>query len=160
LFDADCLDVMASLPSESIDCFFADPPFNLGKDYGERVHDAHPEDRYLEWCYKWLDEGVRLLKPGGSFFLFHLPRWAIPLGDRLGGSLTFRHWIAVSMKSRLPIAGRLYPAHYALLYWFPADIRCRRFVGARTGPWSHRFKRLIQPLIEMRVDPCGAPPGH
>ena len=29
---------------ESVDCFFADPPFNLGKDYGTDVHDEHPED--------------------------------------------------------------------------------------------------------------------
>ena len=29
---------------ESVDCFFAHPPFNLGKDYGTDVHDEHPED--------------------------------------------------------------------------------------------------------------------
>ena len=29
---------------DTVDCFFADPPFNLGKDYGTDVHDEHPED--------------------------------------------------------------------------------------------------------------------
>jgi site-specific DNA-methyltransferase (adenine-specific) len=31
--------------------------------------------------------------------------------------LIFRDWIAVSIKLGLPISGRLYPAHYSLLYF-------------------------------------------
>jgi site-specific DNA-methyltransferase (adenine-specific) len=61
---------------------------------------------------------VRVLKPGGSLFLYHLPRWAIPLGAFLMAQtgIELRHQIAVEIKSSLPIAGRLYPAHYSLLY--------------------------------------------
>lgn len=108
---------MRSLPDESIDLFFADPPFNLGKDYGAAAPDNHAEDRYLVWTHEWLAEGVRLLKPGGSMFVYNLPKWAIPIGDYLRTRLTFRHWIAVEIKFGLPIAGRLYPSHYALLYF-------------------------------------------
>ena len=32
-FNADCLDIMVSLRSGIFDCIFADPPFNLGKNY-------------------------------------------------------------------------------------------------------------------------------
>ena len=35
LFHADCLDLFAQIRSGSVDCVFADPPFNLGKNYGE-----------------------------------------------------------------------------------------------------------------------------
>src|SRR5262249_25152468 len=31
--------------------------------------------------------------------------------------MQFRHWITVSLKFGLPIPGRLYPAHYSLLYY-------------------------------------------
>jgi site-specific DNA-methyltransferase (adenine-specific) len=31
--------------------------------------------------------------------------------------MMFRHWIAISIKASLPITGRLYPAHYSLLYY-------------------------------------------
>ena len=34
----------ATAALDTVDCFFADPPFNLGKDYGTDVHDEHPED--------------------------------------------------------------------------------------------------------------------
>jgi len=34
LYNTDCFNLFAALKSESLDCIFADPPFNLGKDYG------------------------------------------------------------------------------------------------------------------------------
>jgi site-specific DNA-methyltransferase (adenine-specific) len=118
LYRGDCTKVLKSVKTESIDTVFADPPFNLGKDYGGNVNDRLHEDDYLPWCHRWIDECVRVLKPGGSFFLYNLPKWNIPLGYYLGTSgLQFRHWIAVSIKLLLPIPGRLYPAHYSLIYY-------------------------------------------
>jgi site-specific DNA-methyltransferase (adenine-specific) len=117
LYHLDCLELLRSLPEATVDLFFADPPFNLDKQYGREVRDDRPEEEYLGWCRDWLAEAVRLLREGGSLFLYNLPRWNLPLGAWLSGRLTFRHWIAVDIKYSLPIAGRLYPAHYALLYF-------------------------------------------
>jgi site-specific DNA-methyltransferase (adenine-specific) len=108
---------MRQLADASIDLFFADPPFNLDKDYGATVSDSMKEGDYLHWCREWIDEGVRLLKPGGSFFLYNLPRWNAAVVGHLMESLTFRNWIAIDLRFSLPIAGRLYPAHYSLLYF-------------------------------------------
>jgi site-specific DNA-methyltransferase (adenine-specific) len=59
-----------------------------------------------------------VLKPGGSLFVYNLPRWNIEIGHQLSNlGLTFRHWIAVNIKFSLPIPGRLYPSHYSLLYY-------------------------------------------
>lgn len=75
------------------------------------------EQQYLDWCKKWIDEGIRTLKPGGSFFLYNLPKWNVRLACHLEHKLTFKHWIVVDKKQSLPISGRLYPAHYSLLYY-------------------------------------------
>lgn len=118
LYEADCMDVLPTLSPGSVDTVFADPPFNLRKHYGTKSPDDRPDSDYLEWCRAWLDECVRLLKPGGSLFLYNLPKWNMPLGAYLTArGLDFRHWIAIEHKSSLPIAGRLYPAHYSLLYF-------------------------------------------
>jgi site-specific DNA-methyltransferase (adenine-specific) len=118
LYLGDCLDVLPHIRDECVDTIFADPPFNLGKHYGSRVDDRRGDDQYLEWCYRWLPQHVRVLKPGGAFFLYNLPRWNIELGHHLGTlGMRFRHWIAICQRSSLPIRGRLYPAHYSLLYY-------------------------------------------
>jgi site-specific DNA-methyltransferase (adenine-specific) len=102
----------------SVDLAFADPPFNLSKDYGDGVNDSLADEEYLDWCGRWISECVRVLELGGAFFLWNLPKWNIELGYRLSREgMTFRHWIAVDIKYSLPIPGRLYPSHYSLLYY-------------------------------------------
>jgi site-specific DNA-methyltransferase (adenine-specific) len=116
LYRGDCVALLAKIPSESVDLVFADPPFNLGKDYPSKMDDSRSEAEYLAWSQRWTTECARILKPGGSFFLFNLPRWNLALGAHLRTLLTFRHWIAVEISYRLPIQGRLYPSHYSLVY--------------------------------------------
>lgn len=117
LFDGDCTEFLRAVKSDTIDTVFADPPFNLKKQYGAKSNDNLPDDEYVAWCKAWLDECIRVLKPGGSLYVYNLPRWNIILGAYLiEKGLTFRHDITVEIKSSLPIQGRLYPAHYSLLY--------------------------------------------
>jgi site-specific DNA-methyltransferase (adenine-specific) len=117
LYQGDCLDAMASLPSDSVDLVFADPPFNLDKLYPSDIDDNLRTEHYLQWCEQWLAECVRLLKDGGSLFLWNLPKWNTYLSAYLNRHLNFRHWIAVDMKYSLPLPSKLYPSHYSLLYY-------------------------------------------
>jgi len=119
LEQSDCLEFLPKLRSNSVDCVFADPPFNLDKRYGPTRTDSRPEQEYLDWSRRWLRECIRILKPGGSLFVYNLPSWQIQLGAWLMSqkSLSFRHWIGVSMKNSPPRPNRLYPAHYGLLYF-------------------------------------------
>jgi len=118
LFEGDCLKLLPAFRDECVDTVFTDPPFNLNKEYGEKSEDNRTEGEYLNWCYQWIDECIRIIKPGGSFFLYNLPKWNIMFGAyMMNAGLDFRHSIAVDMKSTLPIPGRLYPSHYSLLYF-------------------------------------------
>ena len=117
LYEGDCLAIMPALKPESVDLVFADPPFNLGKTYSSKMNDALEEQEYIDWSKRWITEAIKLLKPGGSLFLYNLPKWNLRLGDFLASKLTFRHWVAINMTYRLPIQGRLYPSHYSLLYF-------------------------------------------
>jgi site-specific DNA-methyltransferase (adenine-specific) len=112
---------MAVLPhirDAVVDTVFADPPFNLGKEYGENCNDLLPDGHYLSWCMRWIAECVRTLKPGGAFFLYNLPKWNVLLGAYLASlKMDFRHWIAIEISACLPMPGRLHPSHYSLLYY-------------------------------------------
>lgn len=118
LYEGDCLNILPLIQDERIDTVFADPPFNLKKEYGSQVNDARSESEYVGWCKTWLNHCARVLKPGGAIFVYNLPKWNIILGAHLNElGMTFRHWIAVNIKLSLPIPGRLYPSHYSLLYY-------------------------------------------
>ena len=61
----DVLDVMKKIPSGVVDMAFADPPFNLKKDYGN-YDDSKQDEEYLQWCFKWINEMIRQSKIGGA----------------------------------------------------------------------------------------------
>ena len=50
LFAGDCVQVLRSVRTSVVDTVFADPPFNLGKEYRENTDDDLPDHEYLEWC--------------------------------------------------------------------------------------------------------------
>ena len=68
IYNCDCLDAFPLIPSSSIDLVFADPPYNLGKDFGNDSG-RMPEDEYVEWASKWIKEAARVLKPTGSLYV-------------------------------------------------------------------------------------------
>jgi site-specific DNA-methyltransferase (adenine-specific) len=140
LYGDDCLNVLGRMKSETVDTVFADPPFNLGKEYRKGTNDRLKKDHYVQWCKEWIGECTRVLKPGGSIFLYNLPKWNIVFGSYLNElGLDFRHWIAVELNLLLPIPKRLYPAHYSLLYY------------SKGSPKT--FKRIRTPIITCRH--CG-----
>jgi site-specific DNA-methyltransferase (adenine-specific) len=119
LFQTDCANLFSAIKDYSLDCIFADPPFNLGKVYGNgEVNDARAQEEYLIWSYSWINQSVQKLADGGAFFIYILPRWGYHFAKHLEDhGLMFRHWIAVSMKGTFPRGRKLYPAHYGLLYF-------------------------------------------
>ncbi len=118
LFDQDCMKILPKIRENSVDTVFADPPFNIGKIYRKGTNDSRPDYDYIDWSKQWIRECVRVLKPGGSIFLYNLPKWNIIFGNYLLElGMDFRHWIAIELNMVLPIQGRLYPSHYSLLYY-------------------------------------------
>lgn len=140
LFSVDCMAILPFIKDSVVDTVFADPPFNLGKEYGENTHDLRPGEEYLGWSRQWLSECVRILKPGGALFLYNLPKWNVLLGTFLTEQrMEFRHWIGIEISASLPIPGRLHPSHYSLLYY--------------TKGKPKTFRRIRTPIICCRH--CG-----
>ncbi len=73
VFCEDALSGMARIPDGSIDLIVADPPYGLGKDYGndsDKMADKHGVEAYLNWMEQWIDLALPKLKPNGSLYIF------------------------------------------------------------------------------------------
>jgi site-specific DNA-methyltransferase (adenine-specific) len=118
IFQGDALAFLSNLQDDVASIVFLDPPFNLGKDYGNgKGHDRRPHTQYISWLLALIRESERVLMPGGALYVYHLPSLATQLTGLLNEILQFRHWIAISMKNTFVRGNWLYPAHYALLYY-------------------------------------------
>lgn len=65
----DALTGLARIPDGSIDLIVADPPYGLGKDYGNDS-DKLDAASYLAWSTQWIDAVLPKLKAKGSLYLF------------------------------------------------------------------------------------------
>lgn len=117
LYKGDCIKVFNQIESNTVDLIFADPPFNLKKDYGTDRKDDMLVSEYVDWSIKWLDECIRVLKPGGSLYVYNIPKWCTYYANYLNKRLVFKNWIAIDMKNSFPIKNRYTPSHYGLLYY-------------------------------------------
>jgi site-specific DNA-methyltransferase (adenine-specific) len=60
----DCLDVLAKIPSNSIQLIVCDPPYNI------LLADWDDHANYIAWASQWLTEVERVLAPTGSIAIF------------------------------------------------------------------------------------------
>lgn len=69
IYLSDCIDGLKSIPNESIDLIIADPPYFkvIGETWDYKLSTIQ---EYLDWSQKYLSELYRVLRKGGSFYLF------------------------------------------------------------------------------------------
>lgn len=84
----DAIDALtAQIPDGSIDLVFADPPYNIGKNFNGRKDRWPSDEAYLSWSYQWLELCISKLKPNGSLYVMtatqNMPFFDIFLRQRL-----------------------------------------------------------------------------
>ena len=65
----DCIHGMKKIESETADIIICDPPYNIGKDFGNDS-DKQTMEKYLSWCDDWIKECIRILKPKGTLYIY------------------------------------------------------------------------------------------
>lgn len=94
ILEGNALTELKSIPSNSVDLIIADPPYNLGKDYGNASDDKSFDD-YLSFSKNWLSEVDRVLKDTGTIYVFMGFRFISYIYDILSRDLgyNFGSWI-------------------------------------------------------------------
>lgn len=62
------LQILKDIKSNSIDLIFADPPYNIGKSFGNNNDSWENVETYIAWCKVWIDECMRILKNTGTMY--------------------------------------------------------------------------------------------
>lgn len=90
----DAIVEMSKMEPNCVDLLIADPPYNLGKDYGNN-HDIQGFDQYLSFSKAWLFQAHRILKPTGTLYVFMGFRFISYLYNILDRDLDmfFNSWI-------------------------------------------------------------------
>lgn len=91
VIQGDTIKILPTLASNSAQIIIADPPYNIGKDFGNKS-DKQPIDEYLDWCDKWIAECIRILKSNGTMFIYGFSENLALILSRIPLSIN-RRWI-------------------------------------------------------------------
>jgi site-specific DNA-methyltransferase (adenine-specific) len=69
IFCQDVFTALPFLPDACVDLLFADPPYNLTKNFNTQQFRKTSTDEYAAWLDSWLSQTVRLLKPTASVYI-------------------------------------------------------------------------------------------
>jgi site-specific DNA-methyltransferase (adenine-specific) len=150
LICSDALAVMREWSSESVDLIIADPPYNLGKDYGNNK-DLKAWAEYEDFTREWLSEAARLLKPTGSIYVFmgvrFISRLFVILEDEF--KLNFNGWITWHYTQGMGRKRGFSPRHDDILY----------FTKSEEFTFNLDDVRVPQKYFRKRNNMSGANPG-
>ena len=73
VYNKDVLELLKQLPSNSVDCIYADPDYNVGVKYNNISYKKTFEN-YITWCIYWAKESHRILKNTGNLFIINYPK--------------------------------------------------------------------------------------
>lgn len=114
ILHGDALEALEKLPNNSVDLIFADPPYNIGKNFNGHKDKWATEDDYLQWCYVWLDLCIQKLKPNGSFYVMTATQF-MPFFD-------------IYLRKKLDILSRL------VWYYDSSGVQAKKYFGSLYEP--------------------------
>ncbi len=146
----DALELFKSLKDNTIDLIVADPPYNLGKDYGNN-HDLKGFEEYLEFTKHWLSEAKRVLKPEGSIYVFMGVRFISYIYDTLDRDLKmfFNSWVVWHYTQGMGKKKGFSPRHDDILF----------FNKSKSFTYNLDAVRIPQKYYRSRNNMRGANPG-
>jgi DNA modification methylase len=146
----DALELFKEIPDQSIDLVVADPPYNLGKDYGNNS-DVKCFDEYLEFSVFWLTQAKRVLRPNGTLYVFMGVRFISYLYEILERQLKldFNSWITWHYTQGLGKTKGFSPRHEDILM----------FSNGKTPIFNLDDVRIPQKYYRERNNMRGANPG-
>ena len=105
------------VPDGSVDLVFADPPYNIGKRFGENDDKWPSPEAYAAWCFEWLEVCIRKLTPTGSLYVMTSTQ-AMPFLD-------------LFLRDRLTILSRIVWAYDS------SGVQARNYFGSLYEPMLH-----------------------
>ncbi len=120
IYYGDALKVLPTLPDESVDLIFVDPPYNVGKRFVNFIDKWPSDEAYIEWCRKWLDLCICKLSATGTLYVM--------------ASTQSMPYIDTYLRKRVTILSRI------VWHYDSSGVQARKYFGSLYEPILHCVK--------------------
>lgn len=104
---------LSSLPSESVDLVFADPPYNIRKAEWDTFES---QEEYIKWSLQWIEQASRILKPDGTLYICGFSEILADLKHPASRLFAGCRWIIWHYKNKANLRNDWGRSHESLLH--------------------------------------------
>lgn len=145
IWAGDAIVWLRTIPDESVDLVFADPPYNIKKAEWDSFES---QQEYVNWSLRWIEQAARILKPTGTLYVCGFSEILADL--RLPASRFFQgcRWLIWHYKNKANLGNDWGRSHESILHFR----KSRRFTfnidEVRTPYGDHTLKYPVHPQAE------------
>ena len=139
IITGDVLAVLRRQPADlQFDVVIADPPYNIGKNFGTNQDDLPIED-YVVWCKTWLAECFRLLAKNGLIYVYGVPEILAHLAVQY--PIKEQRWLAWHYTNKAVPSSRFWQRSFEsiLCLWQPGTKRPELEIEQIRQPYTEDF---------------------
>ncbi len=114
LYRGDVIKILKYLPDKSVNLIFIDPPYNIGKNFNGYIEKWEINDKYLEWCYQWIELCIHKLKDDGAIYLM--------------GATQFIPYFDIFLRSKMHILSRI------VWHYDSSGVQAKKYFGSLYEP--------------------------
>ena len=135
----DALKVLPAISHGGIfDIVIADPPYNIGKDFGNNKDSLLLGD-YVQWTHKWLTECFRLLKPSGLIYMYGLPEILAHISVSI--PINRQRWLAWHYTNKTVPTSKFWQRSYESILCLWREARPALNIDEIREPYTEQYKK-------------------
>lgn len=113
----DCLENLDLIDDDSCRLVFADPPYNIGKKFGDKKFKWDTAEEYRNWCIEWIEKCIAKLTFDGSLMIMGHPRYSSYIVPFLDNKLVYTNQIVYYYTDGMPEKKNFERRYEIILYY-------------------------------------------
>ena len=142
LFTGDCIEWLSSLETASVDCVFADPPYNVKKAEWDSFDS---QEAYISWSMKWIEQAARALKPTGTLYVCGYSEILADLKHPASRFFAGCRWLVWHYKNKANLGKDWGRSHESILHFRKSAQFTFNIDDVRTPYGAHTLRYPVHP---------------
>ena len=118
LWIGDSVAWMKTLPSESVELVFADPPYNISKAEWDTFAS---QEKYIQFSMEWIEQAARVLKPAGTLFVCGFSEILAEIKHPASRFFTSCRWLVWHYRNKANLGQDWGRSHESILHFRKAN---------------------------------------
>lgn len=145
LHQGNSVEWLHSLPAQSVDLIFADPPYNLSKAAWDSFDS---QEDYIRWSLEWIEPAARVLKPTGSLYVCGFSEILADLKHPGSRYFSACRWIVWHYKNKANLGRDWGRSHESILHFRKSSQFSLNVDDVRIPYGNHTLKYPAHPQAE------------